>query len=37
MLERETGPINDRYRLWETIDLEDGSEGYAALDMTLQQ
>jgi hypothetical protein len=26
MLERESGHINDRYRLWETVDLEDGME-----------
>ncbi|RFU78514.1 snf2 family domain-containing [Trichoderma arundinaceum] len=28
MLERESGHINDRYRLWETVVLEDGSENY---------
>lgn len=26
MLERESGHINDRYRLWETVELEDGRE-----------
>lgn len=28
-MERESGHINDRYRLWETVVLEDGTEEYA--------
>ncbi|EHK18064.1 uncharacterized protein TRIVIDRAFT_44486, partial [Trichoderma virens Gv29-8] len=28
MLERESGHINDRYRLWETIELEGGNKEY---------
>lgn len=28
MLERESGHISERYRLWETIVLEDGKEEY---------
>lgn len=30
MVERESGDINDRYRLWETKTLDDGSEEYAS-------
>lgn len=30
MLERESGHINDKYRLWKTVTLEDGREECAA-------
>jgi hypothetical protein len=34
MLERETGHINDRYRLWETKVLDDGTEEYGSHGMS---
>lgn len=32
MLERESGHINDKYRLWETKILDDGAEEYGSHD-----
>lgn len=34
MVERESGEINDRYRLWETKTLDNGTDEYGSHDMS---
>lgn len=34
MVERESGDINDRYRLWETKTLDNGNEEYGSHDIS---
>lgn len=36
-MERETGHINDKFRLWEAIEPEDGGKVYALYNKMLMQ